>query len=274
MPPGETLARRLGRHAVLALTVLAMTFPLLWALLGSFKPANRIYSGAPLFWPPSLDNYRVALVDFPITGLLLNTLVMAAGVTAMQLAVAVLAGYALVRFRVRFTGLVVAALTGALVIPAQSLMIPHFLMIAELGWRNTFPGLIVPQLSGCALAVLLLRQHIRAIPPSLLSAAALDGATPWEALRFVVLPLLRPALGAVAILVFISTWNEYLWPLLAAPAADRTTIQVGLQLFQNTEGANPGPLLAAAVLSTAPIAAIYLVMSRRIVDAFLQSGLR
>jgi multiple sugar transport system permease protein len=186
----------------------------------------------------------------------------------------VLAGYALVRFRIRFTGLIVAGLTGALVIPAQSLMIPHFLMIAELGWRNTFPGLIVPQLAGCALAVLLLRQHIRAIPPSLLSAAALDGATPWEGLRFVVLPLLRPALGAVAILVFIGTWNEYLWPLLAAPAAERTTIQVGLQLFQNAEGANPGPLLAAAVLSTAPIVAVYLVMSRRIVDAFLQSGLR
>lgn len=274
MHPYEHWPRRLTRHAILAATALAMTFPVLWALLSSFKPANRLYDTSPIPWPVTLDNYHVALTDFPIARLLLNTFVMAGGVTAMQLAVAVLAAYAMVRFRVRFNGLLLAGLTGALVIPAQSLMIPHFLMIVELGWRNTYAGLIFPQLSGCALAVLLLRQHIRAIPPSLLAAAAIDGATPWEALRFLVLPLLRPAMGAVAILVFIGTWNEYLWPLLAAPGAKQTTIQVGLQLFQNQEGANPGPLLAAAILATAPIVVVYLVASRRIVDAFLQSGLR
>lgn len=280
-PPGRPRPRRIGpalraagRHAVLTAVAGAMLFPVLWALTTSFKPANDIYGTDPLPVPASLEHYRSALDDFPIGRLLLNTFLTAAGVTAAHLVVGVLAAYALVRFHVPLRGWIMGALAVALVVPTQSLIVPHFLMIAELGWHDTYPGLVLPQLSGCALAVLLLHEHVRAIPPGLVGAAELDGATPWETLRFVVLPLLRPALGAVAVLVFISTWNEYLWPLLAAPSRDHTTIQVGLHLFQNQEGPNPGPLLAAAMLSTLPVVAVYLLASRRIADAFLHSGLR
>ncbi|MEU0938096.1 carbohydrate ABC transporter permease [Embleya sp. NPDC005971] len=263
-----------ARHAVLLAVAGAMLFPVLWALITSFKPANDIYGTDPVPWPASLEHYRSALDDFPIVRLLVNTFVMAAGVTLAQLTVGVLAGYALVRFHVPLRGWMMGALAVALVVPTQSLIVPHFLMLAELGWRDSYPGLVLPQLSGCALAVLLLHEHVKAIPAGLLGAAALEGATPWETLRFVVLPLLRPALGAVAVLVFISTWNEYLWPLLAAPSREHTTIQVGLQLFQNQEGPNPGPLLAAAMLATLPVVAVYLFASRRVADAFLHSGLR
>lgn len=264
----------LRHHATLGIAVAASTAPLVWALASSFKPVNRIYDPVAPPWPVSFDNYRVALTGFPIASLLGNTLLMASAVTAMQLVVAVLAAYGMVRFKVRRAGLLLAALTGALVVPTQSLMVPHFLMLVELGWRNTYAGLVVPQLSGCALAVLLLRQNLLALPPNLFAAAAIDAATPGETLWRVVLPLLRPAMSSVGILVFVATWNEYLWPLLAAPDTDHATIQIGLQSFMNSEGANHGPLLAAAMLSTVPVVAMYLVASRRIVDAFLHSGLR
>lgn len=270
----DAVARRAGRHLVLGLAALGMLFPLLWALSASFKPADDLFGASPLPIPATLANYRFSLHSFPITRLLVNSVVTAAAVTLLQLAAAVPAAWSFVRFSHRGQRVVLGLVTVALVVPPQSLIIPQFLMVSRLGFRDTLAGLVVPQLSGCALAVLLLRNHIRAIPATLLGAATLDGATDGETLRYLVLPLLRPALGAVAIVVFITTWNEYLWPTLIAPSPDHTTIQTGLAMFQNQEGPEYGPLLAAAMLATLPVVAVYLFVSRRITDAFLQSGSR
>ncbi|MCK9899934.1 ABC transporter permease [Parafrankia colletiae] len=273
-PGGSGGAAAVTRHTVLALAAFAMLFPLLWALSGSFKPGTDVYSSSPFPVPGTLENYRYALHEFPIGRLLLNTFITAIGVTALHLAAGVLAAWSFVRFAHRGQGVLLAAVTVALVVPPQTLIIPHFLMITEVGLRDTFVGLVVPQLSHCALAVLLLREHTRSIPPTLIAAASLDGASPFETLRHIVLPLLRPALGAVGIVVFITTWNEYLWPSLAAPSPEHTTIQMGLQLFETSEGPEHGPMLAAAMLATVPVIVAYLLASRRIADAFLQAGLR
>lgn len=264
--------RTWGRHLVLSLTAVAVLFPVLWAFVTSWKSPKDLYGIVPTGL--TLDNYRVVFTDFPLPRLLLNTMVTATVVTVVQLVIGVLASYALVRFRVRWSPVITALLVGALVIPAQSLIIPQFFLVSRLGWLNSYPGLIAPQVASCALAVLLLRQHVRAIPPSLISAAQLDGATAWETLRYVVVPALRPALGAVAILVFLGSWNEYLWPLLAAPSPEWATVEIGLQMFMTEQGSEYGPLLAAATLSTLPVVVVYLFASRRITDAFLQSGIR
>lgn len=266
--------RRAGRHAVLGLSCVVLLFPILWALSGSFKQPADLYTTDPLPSPATVDNYRVAIEQFPLPRLLLNTLVTAAGVTAGDLVIGTLAAYALVRLRFRGSRTLLATVVLALLIPAQTLIIPQFLLVSRLNWLDSYPGLIAPQLGGCALAVLLLRQNIRAIPNEFFDAAALDGANSLRVLWHVVLPLLWPALGAVAILQFITTWNEYLWPMLVAPTPEHTTIQMGLTMFTNTEGANPGPLLAAAMLATLPVVAVYLVAARRITAAFLHSGLR
>jgi ABC-type glycerol-3-phosphate transport system permease component len=186
---------------------------------------------------------------------------------------AVLAAYALVRFRTRAGQILLLGGTAAILVPAQALLVPQFLMLSHLGWLNSYAGLIVPQLSGSGVALLLLLQHVRQIPPSLIEAAILDGANSWRALWNVVLPLLRPALAAVGTLVFINTWNEYLWPLIATPGGSPGTIQTGLALFLNTEGANPGPLLAAATLSALPAGIGYLFAARRVTGAFMHSGI-
>lgn len=264
----------LTRHATLVTVVVALLFPLFWTAITSLKAPNDLFSTSPLPWPISLENYADAIFRFPIATMLLNTVVTAVGVTVLQVAVAVLAAYALVRFRPRWSGGLVLLVATALIIPPQALIIPQFLLAAELGWRNTYVGLIVPQLAACALPVLLLREHLAAVPASLLEASIMDGARPGETLRLVVLPILRPALAAVSILVFINTWNEYLWPTLVAPQADKTTIQTGLQLFANQEGPTSGALLAAAMIATLPVLAVYAVASKHIANAFLQSGIK
>lgn len=262
------------RHAVLIAAVALLVFPVVWAMRTSFLDPRELYSLDLLPDSVTLQNYRTVIEDFPLARLLRNTVVMAAGVTVGQVLIAILGSFALVRFQVRGRPLILALLATALLIPPQALIVPQFLAVARLGWLGTDLGLIVPQLGGCALAVLLLRQHVAAIPPSLLEAARLDGARPRDVLVHIVIPVLRPAIGAVSVLVFITTWNEYLWPLLVAPDPEDTTVQLGLAAFRTQEGSQYGALLAAATMTTLPILAVYLVASRRITDAFLQAGLR
>jgi ABC-type glycerol-3-phosphate transport system permease component len=274
VPEGERRgAGRAGWHLGLAASAALLLAPTALAMLGSFKSAGDLYDANPLPLTPTLGSYRVAIGDFPVVRLLADTVVVAAGVMIAQLVVATLAAYALVRLSTRAGRLLLSAGTVAVLVPAQALIIPQFLMITHLGWQNTFAGLIVPQLSGCAVPLLLLRQQVRAIPPSLTEAAALDGANSWQTLWHVVLPVLRPALASVAILIFVSTWNEYLWPLIAAPGGSPGTIQTGLALFLNTEGASPGPLLAAATLATLPVLVVYACAARHIANAFMHSGI-
>jgi ABC-type glycerol-3-phosphate transport system permease component len=261
-------------HTVLLSTIALALFPLAWAFLTSFKAPNEIYGLAAIADHPTLDNYVYAITRFPLVRLLGNTTVMAFGVAGGQVIIAVLAAFALVYLAPRRRGMFTALLALALIVPAQTLIIPQFLLTAQLGWQNTQWGLIVPQLGACGLAVLLLIQHVDAVPASLSAAARLDGARPHEVLWFIVLPALRPAIASVFILVFIATWNEYLWPLLVAGRIENTTVQIGLNQFITAEGNNYGGLLAATMLTSIPIVIVYLIASRRITDAFLTSGVK
>ncbi|GGL45914.1 carbohydrate ABC transporter permease [Nocardia jinanensis] len=268
------LGGRVAWHAVLAVSCLLMSFPVLWALVTSFKTPGDVFSPSPLPAPITLENYAAVLSDWPVLTLVGNTFVMSAGVAVGQLTVAVLASFALVQLSPRLRPAILAAATVALVIPPQALVIPQFLLATRLGWLNTHLGLIVPQLGASALAVLLLVQHVAAVPRTQVEAARVEGARPREVLWHIVLPSLRPAMSAVGILVFITTWNEYLWPLLIAPRPENATVQIGLTQFQTESGTDYGALMAAATLTSLPIVLVYLLASRRVTDAFLQSGLR
>lgn len=275
MPEVRTrTAGSVGWHLILGGAIVLMLFPIGWAVLTSLKPANEIYSVAPIAQHPTLENYVYALTEFPIARLLTNSTVMAGGVALGQVAIAVLAAFAIVYVAPARRRLVLGVLTVALVVPAQTLMIPQFLLAARLGWQNSQLGLIVPQLGASALAVILLVQSVSSQPASQVNAARLDGARNHEVLRHIVLPAMRPAIASVFILVFISTWNEYLWPLLIAGRMQDTTVQIGLNMFMTAEGNNYGGLLAAAVLTALPVVAVYLLASRRITEAFLTSGVK
>lgn len=261
-------------HAALTGAIVLMLFPLGWAMLTSLKPANEVYSTAPIAQHPTLENYAYVLTEFPIARLLTNSTVMAGSVALGQVVIAVLAAFAIVHVVPARRRIFLGILTVALVVPAQTLMISQFLLAARLGWQNTHLGLIVPQLGASALAVILLVQSVSSLPASQVNAARLDGARNHEVLRHILLPALRPAISSVFILVFISTWNEYLWPLLIAGRMEDTTVQIGLNMFMTAEGNNYGGLLAAAVLTALPVVLVYLLASRRITEAFLTSGVK
>jgi ABC-type glycerol-3-phosphate transport system permease component len=145
-------------------------------------------------------------------------------------------------------------------------------LLSHLGLLNTLVGIIVPQLSA-AFGILLLRQHLNGFPTELLEAARVEGQSSWATLWRVAVPNLAPALVALGILLFVNTWNEYFWPLLVYRNPN-SVIQLGIQGFLDAASVNYGALMAAAGLATLPIFVIYAVLQRRVVSAFVRSGLR
>lgn len=250
-----------------------MVLPILWATLTSLAPPSEVFSGRVLGVTPTLANHRRAVESFPVARLVANTFLMASAVTIAQVVVALLAAYGFVRYSFAGRGLAFAAVVGTILVPQQILIVPNYLLAAELGWVDTYVGLVIPQVATCGVAALLLCQHMRSFPRALIEAARLDGASDGTILWRVMVPNLGPAISAVAIVSFIGSWNEYLWPLLIAQDDAHRTVQVGLQAFQGEQGTTWGPLMAAATMASVPVLAVYAVAQRRIVDGFVRSGI-
>ena len=260
-------------HVVLAVLGCLFLFPAIWGALTSLKGPSAVYSLAPVA-APTLANYQGALRSYPYLRLLANTTAISLGVTALGLVAALPAAYALTRFRFAGRGVVLALLLGSLLVPAQVTLVPDYVIIARLHLLNTLAGVILPEAAGVAVAVVVLRASLLDFPVDLYEAAAMDGAGPLATLVRVVLPNLGAAVAAAAILLLVSSWNDYFWPLLVTNQLDTTTLQVGLQIFQSDSATAWGPLLAMNTLALVPVALLFLIAQRWIADAYVRSGVR
>ncbi|RYG94162.1 MAG: carbohydrate ABC transporter permease, partial [Alphaproteobacteria bacterium] len=155
----------------------------------------------------------------------------------------------------------------------QVVMIPNYLLIAHMGLLDSIVALILPNIAA-ALAIMLLAQAMRGFPKEVIEAARMDGASNWRILWEVLVPNLRGTIASLAILIFISTWNEYFWPLLLSRTAENSVIQIGIQMFMTAEGTAWGPLMAASTMASLPILLIYVVLQRQVIQSFMKSGIR
>lgn len=276
--PSPALARRprrpnvVGHGAMIVLVVLSV-FPLYWMVVTSFKPANEMLQLT--FWPsaPTLEHYAFMWRSIPMQRMLTNTVAMSVLVTVAQLLTALLAAYAFARWTFPGGRLLFGLFALTWLVPFQVTMIPNYVLLADLRWLDTLMALVVPQVAS-TFAVLLLFQSVRAFPRDLFDAARIDGANSWSTLWRVVVPNLRAPLATLAILLFISTWNEYFWPLLVTRDIERSVVQIGLQMFLTSEGDLWGPLMAAATVASLPILVLYLVLQKQVIESFMKSGLR
>jgi sn-glycerol 3-phosphate transport system permease protein len=271
--PQGSLAARIRSHMLLVCLSLLSIFPLYWMVVTALRAPNEIF--ATSLWPsnPTLQNFDYILTKVPILQMLANTFVVSAMSTAAQLLTAVLAAYAFARWRNRWTRALFALLTVTWLIPAQVVMVPGYLLVTQFGMLDTLAALIIPH-AASAFAIIILYQTMRAFPLELIEAAVIDGAGHIRILRSVILPNIRPALASLAILLFISSWNDYFWPLLVTRSQESAVIQIGLQMFFTQEGNLWGPLMAAASVASLPILALYIVLQKQIIESFVTSGLK
>ncbi len=260
-------------HLLMVLLSIFCLFPVYWMLASSFRPANSMFETS--LWPTtmSLDNYTQAVDAIPIARMLLNTLVFSVLSTVFQLFTGILAAFAFARWKFRGDKLVYTAVALTWLVPFQVVMIPNYLLIAQMGLLDSIIALILPNLAA-ALAILLLAQAMRGFPKEVMEAARMDGARNWRILWEVLVPNLRGTIASLAILIFISTWNEYFWPLLLSRTAENSVIQIGIQMFMTAEGNQWGPLMAASTLASLPVLLIYVVLQRQVVQSFMKSGIR
>jgi len=260
-------------HLMMVLLSIFCLFPVYWMLVSSFRPANTMFETS--LWPtqPSLDNFTRAIDAIPIARMLLNTLVFSAISTVFQLLTGILAAFAFAHWKFRFDTLVYTAVALTWLVPFQVVMIPNYLLIAHMGLLDSIVALILPNVAA-ALAIMLLAQAMRGFPREVIEAARMDGAGNWRILWEVLVPNLRGTIASLAILIFISTWNEYFWPLLLSRTAENSVIQIGIQMFMTAEGNQWGPLMAASTLASLPVLIIYVVLQRQVVQSFMKSGIR
>lgn len=261
-------------HLMCLAICLAIVGPMLLVLGTSFKPYNEIFSPYP--WPqtPTLDNYIAILTNADFLTYLWNSVGTTFFRVIGQIGFSVITAYAFARYEFRFRDPLFYAVLGAMMIPPQLTMIPNYILIANLGWFDTWTGIIVPNLV-MPLGIFLLRQHMLAFPKELFDAAEVDGANSLKQLWLILLPNLRPAIGALTIVVFIEAWNEYFWPLLISESPASETLQIGLRKFLNEEtGDDFGRLMAGVVLVSLPSLAIFFAFQRQVLETFVSSGLK
>ena len=260
--------RKWGLFMALTVAALAMAAPLLWTVLLSLKPNNELLRGTytALSPPYTLQNYLDIFGHSAVFHWLLNSALVCLGVTLGVLVLASLAGYGFARLRFPGRDLIFVAVLFGLSIPEQSVIIARHQMFSALHLHNTYAGLILPGLAA-PFGVFLMTQYFRAIPRELEEAAWLDGASRFKTFWRVLLPLSLPAQATLGIFTFLSTWNDYWWPLISATNSDMYTLTVGVAAsqmnFAQTNGL--GFLMAQAVFASLPILVVYVIFQRHIV---------
>ncbi|QEW19022.1 L-arabinose transport system permease protein AraQ [Marinibacterium anthonyi] len=269
----RSLPARVLTHGVMIALALTAVVPIYWMVVTSLRPETAIFDTTP--WPRevSLGNYTYVLDAIPMLRMLGNTFAMATATALAQVLTGLMAAYALTRWRFRGAKVVQALIALSWLVPFQVTMIPNYVLSTRLGLLNTTTGLVLPN-AAAAFAVLLLVNAMKSFPRQVLEAARMDRAGDWRILWEIVVPNLRAPIASLAVLAFISAWNEYFWPLLLIRRIDDAVVQIGLQMFMSQEGNQWGPLMAAATLASLPVLAIYLVLHRQVIESFMKSGIK
>jgi multiple sugar transport system permease protein len=286
----ERAVRRLALYAAVAAGSLLMIVPFVYLVLTSFKPRTElaIYPPRllPIVWRPEnyLDVWRAGHFSVYFT----NSAAVAIAHTVLVIFVAALAAYPFARIPFPGRRAAFMAVLSTLMVPPQVTLIPLFVLVKRVplaggndlfgaggtGWLNTYPGLIVPGLVS-PFAIFMLVQFFGTLPSDLDDAARIDGASEFGIFWRIILPLSRPALAALSILSFQTTWNAFIWPLLVAQKSDMWTLQVALAQFQTEFGAQEWSLLmAGTVISIAPLVLVFFAAQRQFIRGVAITGMK
>ena len=262
-------------HLVLFPVALIMLVPLLWMLFTSLQtlPETRHFPPTILPASPQWKNYTDVLSQAPFGRWFANTVIVTVASVLGNLLFCSLAGYAFARIKFFGRDVVFILVLATLMIPFQVIIIPTFLIVRHLHLIDTLGALIVPNLAG-AFGIFMLRQFFRTLPIELEEAARIDGASRLGVLFKIVLPLSGPALATLAVITFMWTWNDFLWPLITIYNPNNMTLQLGLANFQGAHQSTTNLLMAANVMSVLPVLLLFFFAQRYFVRGIATTGLK
>ncbi|MFD0678867.1 MULTISPECIES: carbohydrate ABC transporter permease [unclassified Paenibacillus] len=266
-------------YLVMAFTSAVFLLPLLWSVISSLKPEAKIVSYPPQWIPDhfTLENYVQVLQKHPYLSWMLNSIYMTVASTVFVLVLTTLAAYAFGRLEFRGKKLIFTLVLSMLLIPIQAYIVPLFLLVSSLGILNTYSAIVLVAGANVT-SVFILTSFFKSIPRELEEAARIDGCQEFGIFAKIMLPLSKPALSTVTILMFITNWNNFLWPLIAIRENALKPLTVGIAQFMG--GANStaqfqyGTSLAGACMAIIPSIIVFLSLQRYFVEGIANTGIK
>jgi multiple sugar transport system permease protein len=284
--PGQRLAfltrrrRRQLSHLLIHLILLScasvMFIPLAWTLSTSLKDVSQIYLFPPTWIPDPIrwSNYREAVTAIPFMRYFLNTtLITVLSIIGKVISVTLVA-FAFSRLRWWGRDVLFLVMLSTLMLPPHVTLIPQFILFKQIGWIDTFLPLVVPDFFGGPFLTFLVRQFFMSLPHDLDDAARIDGCSSFGVYWRIIMPLSMPAVIAVVILVFNTTWNEFLHPLIYLQSQENFTLALGLRLFQGEASTSWHLLMAASLLSMLPVLILFFVAQRYFIQGVVFTGVK
>jgi len=253
-------------YLLLIIGLIITMIPFLWMISSSFKDVGEIFNYPPSLIPHilKLSNYIYLFSEWGFLKPILNSLFIASTVTLSTIFLSALGGFGFAKYNFKLRKPLFYILIGSMMIPLQALIIPLFILMKTFNWLDSYYAVIIPFLVN-GFGVFLMRQYIVTIPSSILEAARIDGCSEFRIFLQIILPLIRPALGALTIFSFMAMWNSFLWPLIVFQSSSKYTIPIFLSNLVSGYRGNEvyGVILAGSVVAVIPIIALFLAMQKQ-----------
>lgn len=266
----------LFRLLLLAAVIGAFIFPFFWILSNSLKTFDETMQFPPKIFPERLiiENYPSALSKFPFLRFFGNSLVVNALVLCCQFAVIIPAAYAFAMYRFRGKTVLFTFVLFGFMLPQQLTFVPVYLLFSRLGILNTYASLVLP-FAASSFGIFLLRQYFMGIPSEVVEAGYLDGMNNWQIMIYIMMPMAKSALASIALISFITHWNDYFWPLVMTNTVTVRTLPLGVAALRVTDGTTEWNILMAAnMLLILPILVVFFFAHGKIKDALIHSGIK
>ena len=251
-----------------------MLVPFIWMLLLSFKlqvEISRANTILPQVW--TLRNYFRVFQTVPMLRWFFNSVLVTVTATTIVLFTSSIVGFVFAKFEFRFKNIIFWFILATMMVPPQTTMVPSFLLINKLGLYDKLPALVLPGMVG-GFGIFLCRQFIEDIPNSLCEAAIIDGAGPFYIYFRIIIPLIRPAIGALTIFTFLLFWNEYMLPLLYLNKIGNMTLSLAISFFSTQRTTDIGAIMAAAALVMLPVAVVFFVFQKQFIRGIAITGMK
>lgn len=252
---------------------LIMVTPLAFMFSTSLKTASQVYDLRLIPSEPTLQNYATILADGRFLRWFMNSMIVAVVVTLSNVFFDSLVGYTLAKFQFRGRYFVFLAILSTLMIPTEMLVIPWYLMSSKLGWLDSYWGIMFPGMM-TAFGTFLMKQFFEGVPNDFLEAARIDGLNEFQIWWKIAMPLVTPALSALAIFTFLGNWTAFFWPLIVSTSPELYTLPVGLSSFAVEQSIQWEMIMTGAAIATLPTLIVFMLLQRYIVRGVMLAGLK
>ena len=263
---------RVTANFVLAFVVL---LPLLYAVSIAFMPSGELFTMDLNLVPknPTFSNFKDAMTNVPLLRFILNSFIMAGGITLGQIVTCSLAAFAFSFLDFKGKGVLFMIVMATMMVPGEATIISNYLTVGNLGMLDTYSVLIVPYLTS-AMGIFLFRQFYMTFPISLYESAKLDGCGNLRFIVRILIPLTKSAIGAMAVYTFINAWNMYMWPLLVTGSDQMRTVQIGISMLNSIDSQSITLMIAGVVIVIIPSISIFIVGQKQLIRGMFSGAVK